>query len=203
MTPSDDPSSVPKAPAEDSLIFIDPASDFEIRAITPADHEGAATLLTQLPGIASGADSDEATSALLRSILETPKAAVLVAFQQRDGQRHGQRELVGVYALRRDGLANDLAFIAVRPDRHRRGIGKLLLQDALRRSGKRPLTAQTPEATLGFFKACGFKLVGRRVQPSGEVHFRVGWHAPGAHFKGGTSSALTGRPVLPADRDAT
>lgn len=110
---------------------------------------------------------------------------------------------MAVYGLRRDGLANDLAVIAVRPDRQGRGIGKLLLQDALRRSGKRPLAAQTPEATLGFFKACGFKLVGRRIQPSGEVHFRVGWHAPGAHFKGGTSSALTGKPVRLVDPDAT
>jgi GNAT superfamily N-acetyltransferase len=126
-----------------------------------------------------------------------PKAAILVAFEQRDEHR----ELVGVYALRRDGLANNLAAIAVRPDRQRRGIGRLLLQDALRRSGKRPLAAQTPEATLGFFKACGFKLVGRRVQPSGAVHFRVGWHAPGAHFKGGTSSALTGRSIQQPEGD--
>lgn len=173
------------------LIFIDPASDFEIRAITPADFEDAAALLTHMPEI----DNDEAARALIQSMMETPKAAILVAFQH--------REMVGVCGLRRDGLANDLAIIAVRPDRQRRGIGKLLLQDALRRSGKRPLAAQTPEATLGFFKACGFKLVGRRVQPSGAVHFRVGWHAPGTHFKGGTSSALTGRPVRQADQDAT
>jgi len=182
---------------EAGLIFIDPASDFEIRALTPADHAGAAALLRQLPDVNSGADSDEAAMTLIRSILDTPKAAILVAFQQRDEHR----ELVGVYALRRDGLANDLATIAVRPDRQRRGIGRLLLQDALRRSGKRPLTAETPEATLGFFKACGFKLVGRRVQPSGAVHFRVGWHAPGAHFKGGTSSALTGRSVQQPEWD--
>lgn len=190
MTQSDDPDA---APAEGGLIFIDPASDFEIRAITPADHEGVATLFRQLPDISSGADSDESARSLILSILETPKAAILVALQH--------RELVGVYGLRRDGLANELAIIAVRPDRQRRGIGKLLLQDALRRSGKRPLAAQTPEATLGFFKACCFKLVGRRVQPSGAVHFRVGWHAPGAHFKGGTSSALTGRSVQQPDRD--
>jgi predicted N-acetyltransferase YhbS len=188
MTSSNDSGS---AQAEDRLVFIDPSSDFEIRAITPADHDATAALLRQLPGI----DTDEAARALIQSILETPKAAMLVAFQH--------RELVAVYALRRDGLANDLAVIAVRPDKQRRGIGRLLLQDALRRSGKRPLAAQTPEATLGFFKACGFKLVGRRVQPSGAVHFRVGWHAPGAHFKGGTSSALTTQPVQPVDRDAT
>lgn len=190
MTQSDDPDA---APAEGGLIFIDPASKFEIRAITPADYDDAAALLTQLPDVTSdagsGAGSDEVARMLIVSILETPKAAILVAFEQ--------RELVGVYALRRDGLANELAIIAVRPEKQRRGIGKLLLQDALRRSGKRPLAAQTPEATLGFFKACGFKLVGRRVQPSGAIHFRVGWHAPGAHVKGGTSSVLTGRPVDP------
>jgi GNAT superfamily N-acetyltransferase len=90
-------------------------------------------------------------------------------------------------------MANDLALIVVAPERRMRGIGRSLLQDALRRSGKRPLAAQTPEVVLPFFRACGFKLVGRRAQPSGEVWFRVGWHAPGAHFKGGTTNALTHR----------
>lgn len=194
MTSSDDPNGT-RAVDEGGLIFIDPASDFAIRPIVAADHEGAAALLKLLPDVGSATSSDtgggEAAMALIRSILETPKAAILVAFEH--------RELVGAYALRRDGLANDLAFIVVRRDRQRHGIGKLLLQDALRRSGKRPLAAQTPEATLGFFKACGFKLVGRRVQPSGAVHFRVGWHAPGTRFKGGTSTALTGLPLRPDD----
>lgn len=175
---------------ESGLVFIDPASGFEIRAITLADHEDAAALLTELPDL----DRVEEAMALIRSILETPRAAILVAFEH--------QELVAVYALRRDGLANDLALIVVRADKRRRGIGRLLLQDALRRSGKRPLAAQTPEETLGFFRTCGFKLVGRRVQPSGAVHFRVGWHAPGTRFKGGTSSVLTTGPVESRDRDA-
>lgn len=177
------------ATGEGGLVFIDPPSGIEIRPFTPADRAAVLVLLREQPGV----DSDNAAGALIDSIVGTPKAALLVALQH--------REPVGVHALRRDGLANDLALVVVRPDRRRGGIGRILLQDALRRSGKRPLTAQTPEATLGFFRACGFKMVGRRVQPSGEVRFRVGWHAPGARFKGGTSSALTSLPVRPDDRD--
>ncbi|MGB3329397.1 MAG: hypothetical protein WBA46_10615, partial [Thermomicrobiales bacterium] len=72
-----------------------------------------------------------------------------------------------------------------------------MLTDALRRSGKRPLTAETDEDGLPFYKACGFKLVGRRVHPSGTVRYRIGWHAPGVRFKGGSTGALTGQPIAP------
>jgi hypothetical protein len=63
------------------------------------------------------------------------------------------------------------------------------------RSGRRPLVAETDEEGLGFYKACGFKMVGRRKHPSGAVRYRIGWHAPGLRFKGGSTNSLTHKPV--------
>jgi len=160
------------------LIFIEPAAGFEIRAVSPSERVAVEALI-------AGGAAEEMAGAMLTALADIPDTQVFGGFQ------HG--ELVAVYCLRRDGMANDLALIVVAPERRMRGIGRSLLQDALRRSGKRPLAAQTPEAVLPFFRACGFKVVGRRAQPSGEVWFRVGWHAPGAHFKGGTTNALTHR----------
>jgi GNAT superfamily N-acetyltransferase len=160
------------------LIFIEPSSGFEIRAISQSERAAVEAL------IRSGAIEAMAAS-MLAALMDIPDGQVFGGFQR--------GEMVAVYALRRDGMANDLALIVVAPEQRKRGVGRSLLQDALRRSGKRPLAAQTPEDVLRFFKACGFKLVGRRVQPSGDVWFRVGWHAPGSHFKGGTTNALTSR----------
>lgn len=162
------------------LIFIEPASGFEIRATSPTERASVQALI-------AGGASEPMCGTMLAALAEIADGQVFGGFQ------HG--ELVAVYCLRRDELANDLALIVVAPQQRKRGIGRSLLQDALRRSGKRPLAAQTPEDVLPFFRACGFKLVGRRVQPSGDIWFRVGWHAPGSHFKGGTTNALTHRGV--------
>ena len=164
------------------MVFVDPASGFEVRAISASEREMAQVVI-------AAAAPEPRADAMIATLAEIPDAQVF------GGYREGI--MVATYALRRDGMANDLALIAVIPGEQKRGIGRSLLQDALRRSGKRPLAAQTPEDVLPFFKACGFKLVGRRVQPSGEVHFRVGWHTPGARFKGGTSDALTHKPLDP------
>jgi GNAT superfamily N-acetyltransferase len=163
-----------------NLIFIDPASGFEIRPISPSEREFVGSVI-------SGSSTESREAAMHETLASLPDAQVFGGF--RDGI------MVAAYALRKDGLANDLAFIVVLPGERRHGIGRTMLQDALRRSGRRPLAAQTPEDMLPFFKACGFKLVGRRVQPDGEVHFRVGWHTPGAKFKGGTTSALQHTPI--------
>ncbi len=170
-------------PATNAIVFVDPGARLEIRALTASADDDVARLLTGHPGIAG----PDAARALREAIAAKPKAAFFGAY------RAGA--LIAMYALTKDGLANDLPTIVVEPAHRRQGLGRMLLQDALRRSGKRPLVAQTPEAILPFFKACGFKMVGRRVQPSGEVQFRVGWHAPGARFKGGTSTALDHLPL--------
>lgn len=159
----------------DGLVYIDPASGFEVRAISPSERE-------IVDAIISGSSNPKLEAAMRETLATLPDAQVL------GGYRHGI--MIAAYALRKDGMANDLAFIVVVPGERLQGVGRALLHDALRRSGRRPLAAQTPEDMLPFFKTCGFKMVGRRVQPDGEIHFRVGWHTPGARFKGGTTSTL-------------
>jgi ribosomal protein S18 acetylase RimI-like enzyme len=167
----------------DNLTFLDPESGIEIRPWPASRDAEAAALLAE----ATGEGTADAAQAALEAIRAGGADRVLGAVQQ--------GELVGAYGLRRDGMANEVAIIAVAAAHRRRGIGRLLLQDALRRSGKRPLVAETDEEGLGFYKACGFKLVGRRKQPSGAFRYRVGWHAPGLRFKGGSSGSLTAQPV--------
>lgn len=165
------------------LIFLDPVSGFEIRAISPSERDAAATVLAP----ATGDGTVVAARRAIDILLEDEKAGLFGAFVAHD--------LVAAYGIRRDGMANEVALIAVREDQRGRGIGRALLQDALRRSGRRPLIAETDDQALPFYKACGFKLFGRRVHPSGTVRYRLGWHTPGARFKGGTSSALDHQPL--------
>jgi GNAT superfamily N-acetyltransferase len=167
------------------MVFLDPGSGLEIRAISPSERG-------TIEEIVRAAMREDRVDDALAALAGIPDSQVFAAFLE--------GILVAAYALRRDGMANDLAVIAVVPESQRRGIGRILLQDALRRSGRRPLAAQTPEDVLPFFKTCGFKLVGRRPQPSGEIWYRVGWHTPGAKFKGGTTSALEHHGI---DRDGT
>ena len=169
----------------DSLVFIDPESGFEIRPWPEARDAEAAAILAD-------ATSEGTAEAGQRGIDEARAEAKDRVF---GGLLDGT--LVGVYTLRRDGMANIVSYLAVEKSCRRRGIGRTLLLDALRRSGRRPLVAETDEETLGFYKACGFKMVGRRKQPSGAFRYRIGWHAPGRSFKGGTSGALTSQPVKP------
>jgi len=163
------------------VIYLDPNSRFEIRLIPESGYAEAAEVLAP----ATGEGTTEAALARIRQFADEGKIAVY------GGLLSG--ELVAAYLLKRDGMANEVALIAVSFEQRKRGIGRLLLKDALHRSGKRPLTAETDEEGLGFYKACGFKLVGRRKQPSGVFRYRVGWHAPGARFKGGTTGATEGR----------
>lgn len=76
-------------------------------------------------------------------------------------------------------MSVEIPLIAVRKEMRRRGIGTIIIQDALRRSGNRPVVAETPEELMPFFTAVGFKKFGRRKGPNGEPRFRVGWHTPG------------------------
>lgn len=176
----------PDNPAEAKLIFIDPGSHFEIRALPAQDDAAGAVILAP----ATGEGTAEAAATRLRELREAADGAVYGAYLD--------RALVGAYGIQRDGMANTIALIAVQEGHRKRGIGRAMLTDALRRSGKRPLTAETDDAGLPFYKACGFKLVGRRVHPSGTVRYRVGWHAPGVRFKGGTSGALRSQPIGPS-----
>jgi ribosomal protein S18 acetylase RimI-like enzyme len=87
-------------------------------------------------------------------------------------------ELAAVYVLRKASLMNEIACLAVAEGHRRRGHGRACLYDALLRSGTRPLVVETDDEAVGFYKACGFKLVGKRKRPDGAVRYRLGWHAP-------------------------
>jgi GNAT superfamily N-acetyltransferase len=175
---------MPDTPADnDKLVFVDPESGLEIRPLTPAHDAAAAAILAD----ATGAGTSEAAQERLDTARAGGQDRVLGGFIN--------GELVGAYTLVRDGMANQIGIIAVHEGHRRRGIGRALLQDALRRSGRRPLTAETDDEGLPFYKACGFKMVGRRKHPSGTFRYRIGWHAPGVRFKGGTSGALNHQGV--------
>jgi len=167
----------------DNLTFIDPGSGVEIRPWPASRDAEAAAILAD----ATGAGTPEAAQAVLDEARAGGQDRVFGALLK--------GELVAAYALRRDGMANEIAIIGVAGGHRRRGIGRMLLQDALRRSGRRPLVAETDEEGLAFYKACGFKLVGRRKHPSGTFRYRVGWHAPGLRFKGGSTGSIGHQPV--------
>ena len=167
------------------MVFIDPSEQLEIRVVSPSEHAAAAAILAP----ATGDGTAEAAASAIEDLLSVSTSALFGAYIQ--------REMVAAYGIQRDGMANQVVLIAVREDHRKRGIGRALLQDALRRSGKRPVIVETDDEGLPFYKACGFKLFGRRTHPSGTVRYRMGWHTPGARFKGGTSDALTHKPIEP------
>lgn len=169
------------------LVSLDPTSGFEIRDAHPHEWDAAAVILA--PAVGDGTAG--AARQRMDAVAGEAKTAVIVGLLD--------HRIVGAYLLKRDGMANEIALIAVEPAERKRGIGRHLLQDALRRSGKRPLVAETDEDALGFYKACGFKLVGRRKQPDGTFRYRVGWHAPGLRFKGGSTGAVDDRPIRSSD----
>lgn len=175
------------AQGSDGLVFIDPKTGFEIRPWPPGRDAEAAVILAS----ATSAGTPDAAQEAINEIRAGGDDRLFGGLI--DGT------LVGAYGLSRDGMANQIAIVAVAQEHRRRGIGRSLLQDALRRSGRRPLVAETDEAGLAFYKACGFKLVGRRKHPSGTFRYRLGWHAPGLRFKGGSTNSLTSQPVKPGD----
>lgn len=146
--------------------FTDPDTGFELRPLAESDDPLAARVLADATG--------EGTAEAAQIRIEQARSGG--ADRVFGGWLHDQ--LIAAYTLVRDGMANQVEIIAVKPDFRRRGFGRMMLTDALRRSGRRPLTAETDENALGFYKACGFKMVGRRKHPSGEFRYRVGWHAP-------------------------
>ncbi len=174
-------------PDNDALVFIDPEGGLEIRPLPANRDADAAAILAD----ATGAGTPEAAQQKLAEARAGGDDRVIGAALN--------GELIAAYTLVRDGMANQIGLIGVHQDHRRRGIGRALLQDALRRSGRRPLTAETDEEGLPFYKACGFKMVGRRKHPSGTFRYRIGWHAPGVRFKGGSTGALGHQGVKPGE----
>lgn len=146
--------------------FIDPETGFELRPLAPESDALAADLLAE----ATGENSAEAAQIVIERSREGGQDRVIGGWLN--------DQLIGAYTIERDGMANQVTLIAVAPDFRRKGFGKTMLLDALRRSGRRPLIAETDEDALDFYKKSGFKMVGRRKHPSGVFRYRVGWHAP-------------------------
>lgn len=146
--------------------FIDPDTGFELRPVPASDDAPAAGILADATG--------EATAEAAQIVMDRARSGG--SDRVIGGWLHDR--LIAAYTIERDGMANQVTLIAVMPEFRRQGFGRLCLLDALRRSGRRPLTAETDDDALGFYKACGFKMVGRRKHPSGVFRYRVGWHAP-------------------------
>lgn len=96
---------------------------------------------------------------------------------------------IGSFILAPAQMSVEMPLIAVRKEMRRRGIGTIIVQDAVRRAGNRPVVAETPEELMPFFSAVGFKKFGRRQGPNGEPRFRVGWHTPGMRNPTGQTGA--------------
>lgn len=146
--------------------FADPDTGFELRPLAQSDDDRAAAILAS----ATGENTAEAARLVMDRAREAGNDRVIGGWLN--------DELIGAYTIERDGMANQVTILAIDSGHRRKGFGKTMLMDALRRSGRRPLTAEASDDALGFFKKCGFKMVGRRKQPSGEFRYRVGWHAP-------------------------
>ena len=86
--------------------------------------------------------------------------------------------LAGAYILRKVGMANQIDLLAIAENYRKQGLGKMCVMDALLRSGRRPLVVETDQDGFAFYRAIGFKIVGKRKNADGVVRYRLGWHAP-------------------------
>jgi ribosomal protein S18 acetylase RimI-like enzyme len=137
-----------------------------IAALDPARDETAAAIIAA----AMGEGSTERGREVVAGARNEPDSAIY-GLTVND-------ELAAVYVLRKAKLMNEIACLAVAAGHRRQGHGRACLYDALLRSGRRPLVVETDDEAVGFYKACGFKLVGKRKRPDGTVRYRLGWHAP-------------------------
>lgn len=154
-------------------------ADLNVRLMEPAEIDLVAALLAD----ATREGTAEAARAELDAHRGSTGSAIFVITL--DGSP------IGAYILAAAQMSVDVTLFAVRADMRRRGIGTIIMQDALRRSGGRPMVVETGEATMPFFTAIGFKKFGRRKGPNGEVRYRVGWHTPGQRTATDTADTST------------
>ncbi|MBA3415371.1 MAG: hypothetical protein H0U10_09125 [Chloroflexia bacterium] len=133
----------------------------------PESDEALAGLLARvLPGA-----SPAGTAAFLAGARADPEMALYAAFA-------GEAPLA-LYLLRKVGVTTELVLVAVPPDANPAlGLDAAAVRDAGARVGKRPLTVETSEPAVAWYKGLGFKLVGKRRRPDGSWSYRLGWHAP-------------------------
>lgn len=137
-----------------------------VRYLEPQYDERAAEILAA--AVASGSvDEAKAKIAEARADEDAQLLELLV-----DG------ELAGAYILRKVGMANEISLLAIDEGHRKQGYGRMCAMDALLRSGRRPLTVETDEDGFNFYRAIGFKIVGKRKNADGVVRYRLGWHAP-------------------------
>jgi ribosomal protein S18 acetylase RimI-like enzyme len=148
--------------ATDDITQISPV----VRYLDPALDGEAAAILAAAVG-SGGADEAAAKIAQARADKDAQLLGLLV-----DGR------LAGAYILRKVGMANEMALLAIEERHRRQGLGRMCAMDALLRSGRRPLTVETDQDGFNFYKAIGFKIVGKRKNADGVTRFRLGWHAP-------------------------
>lgn len=86
--------------------------------------------------------------------------------------------LVAVYGLRKNGPSYVMPWLAVDPAWRGKRYGRSALTDALRRCGRAAMTVEADDGHVGWFQRVGFKIVGRKPQPSGGYRYRLGWYAP-------------------------
>jgi ribosomal protein S18 acetylase RimI-like enzyme len=137
-----------------------------VKALDPAFDEDAAIIIAAC----TVEGTVERGRAVVHEARSDPKSELFGLFV--DGR------LVGAYVLRKATMMNEIPFLAIAPEHRRQGHGRMCLFDALLRSGKRPLVVETDDEALPFYKAVGFKMVGKRKGPDGSPRYRLGWHAP-------------------------
>lgn len=157
MTSTPDTTAKPPQPQSEQVV--------DIRLVSPSERDIAAAILAPATGEGTAA-------AALRSIEEAEGNGGVLLGAYLNG------EMIAAYTIRKDGMANQVSLIAVREGYRRHGIGRSLMHDALQRSGRRPVTVETDDEGLPFYKACGFKVFGKRPHPSGVTRWRLGWHLP-------------------------
>ena len=113
-----------------------------------------------------------------RDAMPAPDLADILGENVTGYATYEDEEVVGGYFLARVPMASEILMMCVRPDCRRQGVGRLMCMDALFRVGKRPLVLTANDESVGFAKAVGFKIFGKRRQPDGTVLTRLGWHAP-------------------------
>jgi GNAT superfamily N-acetyltransferase len=86
--------------------------------------------------------------------------------------------LAAVCVVRTIPFAKEIVALAVGEEFRGRGYGRACLTAVVARSGRRPLTVEAAEDMAGFYRSCGFRVIGRRRGPDGAVRYRLGWHAP-------------------------
>ena len=131
-------------------------------------------------------DLDEAAARLLRECpslgsVEAAAKGIADLREDADGGVYGWvegGELTAVYGLRKSGLSFELAWVAVEPAWRGKRYGRSALVDALRRCGRKPMTAQADESLKGWFEGIGFRVVGRKRGADGVMRYRLGWYAP-------------------------